>query len=212
MQISVNSRDFARMQRLLSDFERRQFPFAAAKALTATAKAAQVDVTRGMSSAFDRPTPFTERSIAVQPAQKTLLEAEVFVRPIQARYLGLQEAGGTRRPKRKALVIPAGIKLNPFGNIPNQALKRVLARWDTFSGTVNGVGGVWQRPLRGVRRNGGVGTKGSQKGLKLLVRFDGPKRVTVSPWFMPAVTRAVSRDFRSNMKTAMTEALRTARR
>ena len=198
MQISVNSADLARMKRLLTDFERRQWPFAAARALTATAQAAQVDTTRGMASAFDRPTPFTERAIAVLPATKTTLTAEVFVRPVQARYLGLQEQGGTRQPKRRALVTPAGIRLNKFGNIPNKALRRASARGDAFSGKVNGIGGIWQRTKRGP--------------LKLLARFDGPKKVNAHPWFMPTVTATVNREFSDNMKAAMTLALRTARR
>lgn len=195
--ISVRS-DLARMQRTMTELERRQLPFATALALTRTAQAAQRAVVRELPSAFDRPTPFTQRGVAVKAATKQTLEAEVFVRPIQAAYLALQEAGGTREPKKRALVIPAGIRLNQYGNIPARALARAKGRKDVFVGTVKGKAGFWQR--------------GKDGGLKLLAGFSGPKRVPKRPWFMPTVTVAVQRTWKVELAEALRAAMASARR
>jgi hypothetical protein len=194
--ISVRD-DFRRATRMMTDLERRQLPFALARALNNTAKAAQLDVQRELPRAFDKPTPFTQRGIAIKTASRGELEAEVFVRPIQAEYLGLQERGGTREPKGQALVTPVAVRLNQYGNIPNRGLRRAKARKQVFVGQVRGVGGFWER---------------TKSGLKLLARFDGPKRVARNEWFMPTVTATVRREFPRQFPQAMRDALRTARR
>lgn len=189
--------DFAEMRSLLTDFERRQMPFAAARALTFTAKRGEADLVQNMGSAFDRPTPFTSRAIGVISATKASQQAVIFVRPIQAQYLSLPETGGTRRPKKRALVNPAGVRLNQYGNIPNRALARLKRRRDVFVGTVRGAGGVWQRKGRA---------------LTLLMSFSGAKQVKRHPWFVPRVTATVRAVFPGQMQAALAEALRTARR
>lgn len=218
IRISVRQ-DYQRLGQRLDAFERRQLPFATARALTATAKAAQGRVEQAMGSAFDRPTPFTQKAIAITSATKTRLSAEVFAKPVQAKYLGLQERGGMRRPKKQALVDPVGVKLNKYGNIPAKALARLKKRKDVFVGTVKGIGGVWQRPARGTRRDGTHGSKGNtqgraagfRSGLTLLMRFAGPQPVKPHPFFMPAVAEVAKRDFPRRLRDALAEALRTAR-
>nr|WP_314074860.1 hypothetical protein [uncultured Roseococcus sp.] len=195
--------DYQRLGHRLDAFERRQLPFAAARALTATAKAAQGAEERAIGSVFDRPTPFTQRGVAITPAKKTALKAEVFVKPIQATYLGLQDKGGTRRPKRSALVNPAGIKLDRYGNIPAKALARLKRRKDVFIGRVGKVGGVWQRPKK---------VKGTVGKPVLLMRFDGPERVRRRPFWDAPIAQIGRREFPRLMREALAEALRTARR
>lgn len=197
--LSVRS-DIGEMRRLLTDLERRQLPFATARALTLTARDAAGDVTREIGSAFDRPTPFTQRAVAVKAATKASQEAEVFVRPLQARYLALQERGGVRAPKKVALVNPVGVRLNQYGNIPNKALARLKARRDVYVGKIGKVAGVWQRPKKGPGKPA------------LLMRFSGAQRVQAKPWFMPPVTRSVRASFPRFMREAMVQAMRTARR
>lgn len=201
IRISVRT-DYLRMERKLTDFERRQLPYATARALTATANAGQAEEEKALPSAFDRPTPFTMRAIAIRPATKTKLQAEVYVRPIQAKYLGLQEEGGIRRPKKRALVNPVGVKLNQYGNIPNKALARLKRRRDVFVGRVGKVSGVWQRPKA---------VKGAARKPVLLMRFDGPQQVKPHPWFVAPITRVAKREFPRLMREALAEALRTAR-
>lgn len=195
--------DYLRLHHTLTDFERRQLPFAAARALTRMAQEAGREVERGLPSTFDRPTPFTLNALGVTSARKTRLEAVTFVKRWQAAYLKLQEQGGMRRPKRRALVNPAGVKLNQYGNIPNKALARLKRRRDVFVGKVAGIGGVWQRPKGKAKASGKP---------VLLIRFDGPRQVRSHPFFAPRVAAVVRRAWVPSMRDALAEALRTARR
>src|SRR5579864_8102126 len=142
VRVSVRS-DWFKLRDTLNSFERTQLPFATAKTLTQTAKLVQTSITAELPSIFDRPTPFTQRALAIKPARKTDLTAEVNLRPIQAAYLALEETGGERLPKKTALVLPTDIQLNPYGNIPRGALQRLKGRGKSqvFVGMVRGVGG-----------------------------------------------------------------------
>ena len=73
-----------------------QAPYSMAKALTDTARMAQVAVTEHISSVFDQPTAFTQRAMAFTPAKKDSLTASVFVKDLQASYLVDEITGGTR--------------------------------------------------------------------------------------------------------------------
>ena len=148
MQISVTSNVDA-VHRRMSDLQRRQLPFATSLALTQTVRDAKGVMDRKLDVVIDRPTPFTQRGIAIKAARKTLLTASVFFKEMQARYLALQETGGVRYPKRRALVIPSETQANKYGNLPRGRVKRLLARKDVFSGTVKGLPGLWQRMRRG---------------------------------------------------------------
>ncbi|MFZ2872756.1 hypothetical protein [Zavarzinia sp.] len=201
----------------------RQVEFGVAKALTTVAKAAQGKVEASLPNRFDRPNSFTQRGIAIQAARKGALKAAVFVRPLQARYLRIEEGGGTRRPERRALVIPVGAGLNAYGNLPAKALQRLKGRRDVFVGQITfrssgeTIGGVWQRPKSGERRDGSRGTKGrlnagskSMTGLKLLVRFVGeasyePRfgfRETVYTTVKALLTEAVAREITAAIRGA----------
>jgi hypothetical protein len=144
---------------------RNNIAFAQVVALTKTAKAVAGDVSRSFERTLDRPTPFTKKSMGTSPATKQRPVARVFVKRIQAEYLRLQETGGTRRPVRRAILMPAAIRLNRYGNIARGAIRRLLARPDTFSDTIGGTAGIWQRSKAGR--------------LKLLVRYED--RATYRP-------------------------------
>jgi len=147
----------------------RQMPYAAALALNDTAQDVQDAERAEIGWVFDRPTPFTENAFAVKRASKETLTASVVAKPIQAAYLGLQVTGGTRRPKKKALVVPVGANLNAFGNLPRKAVARMLANKDNFIAsqgnprTAHLPPGIYKRGLAGKRKakaGGGYGTKG----------------------------------------------------
>lgn len=125
----------------------RQVPFATAKALTATAKLAQVNLRLEMGKVFDRPTPFTLNSTYVRPATKANLAAlvklkdEAFKGTPAARYLAPQITGGDRVLKRfeRALVaigalqpgwfaVPGqGARLNSYGNMSVGQVTQILS-------------------------------------------------------------------------------------
>lgn len=122
-------------------------PIVTAYALTKTGqdiKTAEIDSIKGV---FDRPTRFTLNALALKPATKKDLVAEVFFKEgfgsIPAwRYLGPQVEGGARVHKsherrliRAGLMLSSeyavpgsGIKLDAFGNISGSTIERILSQ------------------------------------------------------------------------------------
>lgn len=135
MSLQSNLRD---VERDLSDAARRQLPFATSLALNATIEEIQRNETRRLDKALDKPTPFTKRAYAIRRSTKRRLEARVYARPVQARYLEKQEEGGTRKAPRKAIVLPQKVRVNKYGNLPRGAVQRQLANPKVFSGTPRG--------------------------------------------------------------------------
>ncbi|MFD2112035.1 hypothetical protein [Thiorhodococcus fuscus] len=102
-----------------------------------------------MERELDRPTPFSLNAIQIFKARASRLDAVLFVKPIQARYLKYAIKGG---------LIPVNItptraaRLNKFGNLPGKrrGLEGIAGKARTkFVGEVNGIYGVWQRYGRG---------------------------------------------------------------
>ena len=123
----------------------KQVPFAAARALNDTIKAAQRDYRSTLPSVFDRPTPFTLNSAFTRPASKTDLRASLELRHFAAkgtpadRYLGPEILSGDRGMKRferalsglsgGAFVVPGrGAQLDAYGNISRGQIVQILSR------------------------------------------------------------------------------------
>lgn len=105
----------------------KELPFATAMALTFTARAVSEEITQALPAIFDRPNPFTMKAIGFRPAQKAEPVAEVYVRRLQAGYLQLQIEGGTRRPKKRALVLPFGPGTETrYGGLKRGLVKQLL--------------------------------------------------------------------------------------
>lgn len=176
----------------------RQVPFATAKALSDTARQAASDVQFAMTQYVDKPTPFTVRSIRWKRATKATLQSEVYIAPIAAAYLGPLIVGGVERPaKGRALVLAGADPLNQYGNVPRRRIKQLLRNRNTFSGTVKGIGGIWQR----------IG----QGRLKLLLRFESEQRKRPTFPFPRLVAESVRRNWQRNFESALEYSMRTAR-
>lgn len=174
----------------------RQVPFATARALTATAKEVQRAITDELPRIFDRPTPFTQRGIGMTMATKASLTSRVFIKDIQREYLQLQVRGGVRTPKKRALVLPAEVGLNAYGNIPRSRLKTLLARKDVFSGRVRGVAGIWQR---------------TGSGLKLLVAYEPKATYEARFPFGLIAQRVIEKRLLPNFRASLASAIASAR-
>lgn len=147
MRLSFES-NIRAVERDLSDAARNQVPFATSMALSETAADVRDAETARLDRVIDRPTPFTRRAYGMRRATKRRLEARVFVKPIQARYLKTLEGGLVRTPRRRALVTPAKIRKNKYGNMARRAVPNALAKPNVFSGTPKGragVPGIYQR-------------------------------------------------------------------
>ncbi len=105
----------------------KQVNYAAAVALTATAKKAQAAMPAALDRALDRPTPFTKTSVFVSPANKNNLAATIGFKDRAATYMARQIAGGTLNPGSKGLKLPASIALNQYGNIPKGIIAQLIA-------------------------------------------------------------------------------------
>ncbi|AEI76540.1 hypothetical protein CNE_1c11850 [Cupriavidus necator N-1] len=142
--------NIADVRKTLDNIAQKQMPFAIAKALTQTAKAVAGVESRALPRELDKPTPFTMRAFGTKPATKQRQIASVFIKPDQWKYLRYQVDGGERRPTKRAVVIPQGLRVNQYGNMPKGAIRKLLAKPGVFSGTVNGVPGIYQRKGRSV--------------------------------------------------------------
>ena len=123
-----------------------QVPFAAAVALTATARKVVDAQTKVMARVFDRPTAFTLNSLRVVPAKKSTLVATVQTKDAGASgrsadtWLAPGITGGPRREKgieramRAAGILPSGMSMVPgpgaqldsFGNWRRAHMAAVL--------------------------------------------------------------------------------------
>lgn len=185
-------------ERSLTEFERRQLPFATAKALTFTARdTVKPAIERRIEAAFDNPIPFTKRGVGWKAARKTMLVSSVHIKPIQAAYLKLQQTGGVRRPKRRSLVIPAGQRVNRYGNLPRGKVKALIADPRNFVGRIGSTAGIWKRRKRGAP--------------KLLILFADSARYQPRFAFYVAARRAARRGFPMHFRRTFPEAIRTAR-
>jgi len=181
----------------MTAFERQQVPFATAKALTDVARYdVKPAIEQQIDRAFENPIEFTRRGVAYQPAFKGTLSSRVLIKSIQNAYLMIEEYGGVRTPKKRALTIPVEQKVNSYGNLPRGTVQRLLARKDTFSGRINGQGGIWQR---------------TAKGLRLLIAWE--ERATYRPRFGFYETAKMSAQlhFPRRFEAAFSQALATAR-
>jgi len=152
--IEVNVEDdFDKLSKGLTRLEREQLPYAAARALTDTAKLAQGGYRQRLPSIFDRPTPYTMNSSRVQPARKDNLEASVELRDFAAKgtpaakYLGPEIEGGARNVKRfeRALALAGirspsgfavpgrGASLDQYGNMSRGQIVQILSQLNAMA-------------------------------------------------------------------------------
>jgi hypothetical protein len=140
--------DLREVEKLATDMQRKQIPFAAARALTLTAKSAEQAVVGEMRKVFDRPTPWTLKSTYVQPAKKNSLVAMVKIkddknnaRVAAIDWLAHSIYGGQRVTKgleyllrrynkmpSNAYLVPAKtMKLDSYGNVSRGTIQRVIS-------------------------------------------------------------------------------------
>lgn len=134
-------------RRALSDFQKRQLPFAQAVALNRTAKVVKESLVSEMKSAFDRPTRFTLNSLRTIPATKSKPQAKVWVKDGASKsrsptaWLLPEVHGGDRNDKgfeRALRGVDAGLagrwtaagddaKLDAHGNLSRGVLQKILS-------------------------------------------------------------------------------------
>ena len=194
--ISVKT-DIKGITKKLNVIQKKQIPFATAKALTATAFNARKAVQKQMPAELDRPTPFTIRGVRVEKATKRSLRSAVFITPEVYDYLKWQITGGTKHGNS---AVPTGAKkLNKYGNIPGKRKGLIKSKAQRF-GKLRDTTAVWE--TKGGKRN---------RQTRLLIVIE--KKVTYKKRFKfrEGVFKVVNKDFAGLFDKAMRDALRTAR-
>lgn len=197
--------------------------FGIAKGLTDTAKFAAAAMEAQLPDVFDRPTPFTQKGIGFKPATRQTLEARVFVKDIQAKWLMRQETGGLRTPVPGSPInLAVGQRLNQYGNISRGAIAKLRAKPDVFVSTGKGKTahlppGIYERV--GVRSKKGLGSKRGRKvttgrgsqgtRLNLLVAFGRKAAYKPRFRFVERVTKIARAKVKANIEAAIGEAMRT---
>lgn len=122
----------------------KQVPFATSLSINRTAKDVKAAEEADIRSLFDRPTPFTQRSVFMRPGNKAKPEAMVWLKDdfgTRQHYLVPHVHGGPRNLKRfesklrRVGVLPAGMFIVPgaacpldaFGNIARGIIQQVLS-------------------------------------------------------------------------------------
>ncbi|MFL9918835.1 hypothetical protein PQR75_26325 [Paraburkholderia fungorum] len=203
--LSVQS-DIRKVSRALDDLARKQVPFATAQAINATAERVRLAEQENMRKVLDAPTPFTLGSIAIRKATKSNPVALVYVKPVAAAYLLPYEIGGTNKLNSQALLMPINAKVNQYGNLPRNLVKRLSAKPNVFVGKMQTkagvVDGVWQRTKK---------TRGKQAGVKLMVKFEDAHDVKQHLDYRGVGARVVKASFRIELDKAIAKAMASAR-
>jgi hypothetical protein len=206
--------------RRLDAIGQKQAPFAIARAMTVTVKQAKLAEDKHILEAFDKPTPFTQRAVAFTGATKNNLQASVFVKDVQAKYLEAEAEGGKREFKsfeqqfadggQVQVALPgSGAQINQYGNLTKAKIKQIAAAVNT--------GGKSKRLFLGH-------PKGSTLPSGIYTRM--PNNTSIVPVLVFAAQAVYQKRFRfnevgratitaafpSNMAKAWADAVRTARR
>lgn len=149
VKVSIDTSGASRYLRWITE---DQMPFAAARALTWTAKDAQQEIKRNLPQQFILENKWTEKGIRITPADKKNLESEVYFKD---EYMVKQEEAATLLPSGSHIAIPASSRgRSPVktasgrirkGLYPGQLLNN---NKEYFTGTIAGTYGIWKRTGR----------------------------------------------------------------
>lgn len=176
MNVRLTATGFDALHRNLNGLAKSQLPFAAALALTNTAKAIREAEVAEVKSVFDRPTPFTLNAFAVVPATKGKLLAEVKTKGQAAgrHYLPV-EAGGGPRPRTGFEAALERVSPLPFGAaIPARAAAR-----DAFG---NWSAAERNRVLRALQAHGPIRSNGMMRSGRATEYYIGQRGDTAGVW------------------------------
>lgn len=208
----------------LGNLAAKQIPYATALAINDLASQVQVGETALIRATFKNPRPFTAKSVLRKLASKNFPVAVLTIRPEVAKYLQPYETGGLHVLPGKALLDPVDIRLDQYGQLPQQTMTRLTARKDIYIGPIQTksagvISGVWQRVA--VSRAGNKRVKGPIKGstvfhqvhgaLKLLIRFGNAIPVKQHLGFHDRAIEIVKAGFIQAFHAAMAKAIATAK-
>ena len=194
----------------LNRIQRKQIPFATAKALTQTAFDVKRTLQNALPRRLDRPTKGIINSVQVDKATKYNVTARVGFAGLgfgktawkesPAKIMRRHIKGGTRYPNKTAIAVPVKQRTNKYGNLPRNKISTLLANTTKyFSGTPKGMSnaGIYER---------------QKKKLKMLIAWE-PKATYQGGRFpfKSIVKLGVAKNYRKRFEKALQNALDTAR-
>ena len=194
----------------LNRIQRKQIPFATAKALTQTAFDVKRTLQNALPRRLDRPTKGIINSVQVDKATKYNVTARVGFAGLgfgktawkesPAKIMRRHIKGGTRYPNKRAIAVPVKQRTNKYGNLPRNKISKLLGeKAKYFSGTPKGMSnaGIYQR---------------QKKKLKMLVAWEPKANYKGGRFpFKSIVKIGVSYNYRKRFVKALQDALKTAR-
>lgn len=224
MDISVES-NILNILPQLDQLTSKQAPFSIAFALTKTANRVMFGLMDQIPVAFDRPNAWTKNAFAVKPARKRDLQAWVYAKDSQAKYLKFGVQGGQRRIKGfekrfdamlkdhnaagGALVPTKNIKLDASGNVSMAAIKRMSQTGSGgkyFVGKPKGGGKNANLPVGVYQR------MGRNKRIRLMLEFVPTPRYRKRLDMAGIANRVVQQTFSKNLEDAFTFAMQSSTR
>lgn len=213
--------DYHKEIKKFEGLEREQFPFAVALALTRTAIQAQKVVQKETQEKFNLHTMFIPRNIRVTPAKKKDIVkfglAEAFVGTTKViSFMTLQETGGTKKPKGRALSLPseglgAGAKTATGAIKKAMKPKALLSKFDTGKKKKKSKG-AQSKPMAFVAKGMILIRVGPGRyPLKVLYKFESKAKIKPRWEFERSVRTVAENYFGHNLKESMRFAVATAK-
>ena len=202
MELSIKS-NIDQFQKDLDKVAKTQIPYATALALNTLARKVIAGEIEEIEKDFPTATPFTKRAFSYIPATKSNPFTTIYAKDIQDTYLEpYTDAGSSVPTAGGAMLVPKGIGLNQYGNIPYKKIASLRAGGNVFVGTIKTkagakIGGVFER-LKG---------KGDTQRLKILVRFTDPWNVKQHFDFEQRAIDTIEREVQDAMEQALLKAL-----
>lgn len=227
------------LMRTLNDIGRRQVPFAAAKAITQTAKSVEREIQNDMAGTFKSPSPYVKRSTFATMATKSSLSSTVGLKDQKpqggtAPSVLLKEhfIGGVRgnKPFEKAIAalggLPtgwrampgSGMKLDSYGNPSRKEIGEMLgalkSKMQVFKGRGKKVAlvGYFIVPV-GAKTylTPGIYKRIARNALATMFVFVNKASYRKAMDIGRTAEMVVAREFNANFDAAFSEAMRTAR-
>ena len=146
MQITINTSEIKDLIRYLDEKQRVKIPETTAKAINSTSNQARQKIYAEMRRVFDRPTPYTLRSVWINYATKEKLFSEIYINNEAAKgnapikFLWAETEGGKRQQKgierlmtaagymrSDEYLLPWKAKKDQYGNVSAGTIQRILS-------------------------------------------------------------------------------------
>lgn len=237
--LTVKIEGLEELKRRLSDIGRKQVPFAAAKAITKTAKAVEARIQRDMAGAFKSASPYVKRATFSTSATKANLTATVGLKDQKpsggtAPAVLLKEhfTGGLRgnKPFEKAIAalggmprgyraVPGGgMKLDAYGNPSRKDIGEMLGSLRTRTQVFKGRGkktalvGFFIVPVGAqTHLHPGIYKRVARGAIKAMFLFVQHAAYRKVMDMERSAREVVAREFQPNFDAAFAEAMRTAK-